>query len=571
MQDTLTRRAPSKIAKLIEACRDDFPRLCFDGFGIMLSDEQVEAHDEIGQPGPRRKGESKVNWLSGGTRSGKTVYGALTHFDAALYKRGVDVTDSTFWRNYAYGTLHIAPTDELALRMWAIADSIQKASNDAQYDRRARASRGGALLDKFSVGKQGRWGIIRYVTGSTTDFRSSEGKATRLEGGQWWWVTWDEWASQPDTEIEFVLNKVLLSRARDHDAKIMPMAWPKPETEHHLIEVIRGIEEGTDLDSRVVYLSAANAYFTNREALKVEERRAKTDKATWMRTVEGKPAGGGAVEFKPHMLDNMWNRSLALRRPPEPGFAYLSTFDIGLAHDATVGHTFRIPIVGGKRVVSPEHKARVVNTIHLQGGDDLTPDKITFEIGREASYYKSQVAIDATSMGGMMAFRQVRDLSPTPKAFSSRANDRIYGNMRLAAITNGLDCLEWGRPEPGTDPDGLIPWGLIESPYIVRLNDQMLWFDRDEQNRPDDWVWSFLIGMWYIRRWWAVGHPGKRSNAPAGPIPFDVRSTPNDGDGIIRRRRRGSLVTIESPVSISETGQVFIKDGVRFTPPARER
>jgi len=568
VSDTLTRKAPSKVAKLIEACRDDFPRLCFDGFGIMLSDEQVEAHQEIGKPGPRGKGEFKVNWLSGGTRSGKTVFGCLTHFDCALYKRGVDVTDATFWRNYAYGTLHIAPTDELALRMWAIADSIQKASNDAQYDRRARQSRGGLLLDKFSVGKQGRWGIIRYVTGSTTDFRSSEGKATRLEGGQWWWTTWDEWASQPDTEIEFVLNKVLLSRARDHDAKIMPMAWPKPETEHHLIEVIRNIEEGTDLDSRVVYLSAANAYFTNREALKVEERRAKTDKATWMRTVEGKPAGGGAVEFKPHMLDNMWNRSLALRRPPESGYAYLSTFDIGLAHDATVGHTFRIPIVNGRRVVSPEHKARVVNVVHLQGGDDLTPDKITFEIAREASYYHSQVAIDATSMGGMMAFRQVRDLSPTPKAFSSRANDRIYGNMRLAAITNGLDCLEWGRPEPGTDPDRLLSWGLVESPYIVRLNDQMLWFDREEQNRPDDWVWSFLIGMWYIRRWWAIGTPGKRSAAPSAPIPFDVRSTGNNGDGIIRRQR-GRMVSIESPVSISETGQVFIKNGQRYVPPPR--
>jgi hypothetical protein len=372
-----------------------------------------------------------------------------------------------------------------------------------------------------------------------------------------------------DTEIDFVLTKVLFSRARDHDAKIMPMAWPKPDTEHHLIEVIRNIEEGTDLDSRVVYLSAANAFFTNKEALKVEERRKDADKATWMRTVEGRPAGGGAVEFKPHMLDNMWNRSLGLRRPPEPGFAYLSTFDIGLAHDATVGHTFRIPIVNGRRVVSPEHKARVVNTVHLQGGDDLTPDKITFEIAREVSYYRSQLAIDATSMGGMMAFRQVRDLSPRPVAFSSRANDRIYGNMRLAAITNGLDCMEWGRPEPNTDPDRLIPWGLVEAPYIVRLNDQMLWFDREEQNRPDDWVWSFLIGLWYIRRWWAVGVPGKRSALPSAPIPFDVRSTGRDQDGIIRRQR-GRMVSIESPVTISEIGQVFIRDGKRYVPPTQE-
>jgi hypothetical protein len=567
MPQPLNRRAPSKTAQLIAACRDDFPRLCYDGFGIMLSDEQIEAHDQIGVPGPRQKGEAKSNWLSGGTRSGKTVWGSLTHFDANLYKRGVDVTDSTFWRNYDYGTLHIAPTDELALRLWAIADSISKGSNDAQYDRKARQSRGGALLNKMTVGKQGRWGIIRYVTGGHTDFRSSEGKATRLEGGQWWWCTWDEWASQPDREIEFVRKDVLLARLRDHDGKLCAMAWPKAETEHHLIEVIRAIESGEDLDSKVVYMSAESAFFTNASALEVEKRQ--KDKASYSRTVLGRPAGGAAVEFKPHMLTNMFDHSLRMRVPRESGFAYLSTFDIGLAHDPTVGLTFRIPIVGGKRVVTPDHKARIVNTVYLPGGDDLTPDTITYEIGREQAFYRSQVAIDATGMGGLMAFRQVKDMNPRPLAFSSRSNDRIYGNMRLAAITNALDVLEWGKPEPELDPEGLIPWGLIEAPWIVRLNDQMLWFDRDEE-RPDDWVWAFNIGCWYIRRFWAQGVPGKRSASAGAPQSFDVRDRGDPDAGIVRKRKRGRLISMESPVEIND-GQVFIRDGKRYVPPGLRR
>lgn len=557
--DPFARRAPSPLVKLIDACRDDFAKLCFDGFGIMLSDDQQEAHAKIGHAGPRAKGEFKSNWLSGGARSGKTVVAFLMHADANLYKRGVDRTDGTFWRNYDYGTLHIAPTDELALRMWAIGDTIQKGANDAQLDRRSRRSRGGALLGKFQMGKSGRWGIARFATGGHIDFRSSEGRAFRLEGGQWWFGTWDEWASQPDREIAFVHKEVLLARLRDHDGKLMPMAWPKPETEHHLIEVMRNVEEGKDLDSQVVFLDAETAHFTNMKALEVERRQ--KDKASWMRTVKGRPAGGGAKEFKPHMLDNMWNRSLALRTPPESGYAYLSTWDIGLANDDTVGHTFRIPIVNGRRIVSPDYKARVVNTTHLPGGDTLTPDTITFEIAREQAYYRSQSALDATSMGGMMAFRQVKELDPRPHGFSSRSNDRVWGNMRLAAITNGLDCLEWGRSEI---PDDTRPWGLVESPFITRLNDQMLWFDRDDPSKADDWVWSFLIGLWFIRRWWAVGEPGRR--VAHEPQPFDPRlSTAVVAGGIIRRRRRGHLVSAEVPAQ--PPGQVFIRNGKRFVPP----
>ena len=553
----------TNIRRLIEACRNDFGRLCYDGFGVMLSDEQLEAHEQIGEPGPRRKDEFKVNWLSGGTRAGKSVFGALTHVDAGLYKRGVDNTDATFWRNYSYGTLHIAPTEELAMRVYTIGAELMKGANDAQYDRKARRSRGGALLDKVAVAKAGRWGIWRYATGGFTDFRSSEGQAKRLEGGQWWWVTWDEWASQPDREIDFVLRQVLLARARDHDAKIMPMAWPKPETEHHLIEVIRNIEEGKDLDSQVVYLSAESAYFTNQTALEVEKRT--KDEASYKRTVLGRPAGGAAVEFKPHMLDNMWNRRLKLSEPPEPGYAYLSTFDIGLAHDEFVGHTFRIPIMGGRRIVTPELKARVVNTVHIPGGPTLTPDRIADAVAREQAYYRSLVAIDATGMGGLMAFRQVKNMNPKPLSFVSRSNDRVYGNMRLAAITNALDVLEWGRQDPELDPEGLIPWGLIESPFIVRLNDQMLWFDRDEE-RPDDWVWSFMIGCWYIRRMWAKGDPGKITAKPALPRPFSVLDGAGPAPVRVRKRTRGRLVSMESPVELGEQGQVFILDGKRYTP-----
>jgi hypothetical protein len=187
------------------------------------------------------------------------VTGFGTHVDAALYKRGLDNTDRLYWNNYQYGTLAIAPTDALTLRLWQIGDEVSKGAHDAQYDTKARRSRGGAFIGRFAAGKDSKGnGIWRFSNGARTEFRSSEGGAYRLEGGQWWWITWDEWASQPDREIHKIRNDVLLGRARDHDAKIMPMAWPKPKTEHHLIASSATSNRGAT-DSQVVYLDATKA------------------------------------------------------------------------------------------------------------------------------------------------------------------------------------------------------------------------------------------------------------------------------------------------------------------------
>ena len=37
-------KAPSRIKQIAARCADDFGRFCYDGFGVMLSDDQLEAH-----------------------------------------------------------------------------------------------------------------------------------------------------------------------------------------------------------------------------------------------------------------------------------------------------------------------------------------------------------------------------------------------------------------------------------------------------------------------------------------------------------------------------------------------
>jgi len=479
----------------------------------------------LGRPGPRLQGDPKFLYLSGGQRAGKTVELAGWHIEACSYKVGVDNTDSRFWLNYLYKTLAGAPTAELTLKLWQVMDEISKGASDAQWDRRSRTARGGGFLHLFKAGKAGDFPVVRFENGARVDFRSTEGYAFRIEGDQWWFITWDEWASQPDREIDFVLTEVFMGRSRDHDAKIVPAAWPKAATERHLIAVTRKIDTGQDTDAKVVYLSAAEAHFTNRNALAAERRR-KTE-AQWQRTVLGRPAGGASIEFATEVVTNMVRDSLPFPALPEPeGFRYFTSWDLGLAHDPTVGITWRIPLAG----VSPATKARIVNATEVRSGESVTLDTLAFAIAREQMVYKSQSAVDATAMGGIAAFRQLRDLHPPPLRFIARSNDRIHGNIRLAAITNGLDLLSWGRPDEGTPETAApAPWGMVESPRIVPLLDQLANFDRDAKAIPDDWVWAFLIGLWFIKRYYLVSLGSYRAT------PFDV------SEGPTQRQRRQAI------------------------------
>lgn len=554
--------SPDPDTLLADACFDDFGKFAYDGFGIWLSDEQLEARKKIGPLGPTGRYECRINWLSGGQRAGKTVFAFLQHADADLYKRGCDFTDANYWNNYEYKTLAIAPTNDLTLRLWTIGLEITKGASDAQYDRNARRARGGAWLDKFVAGSSGPWGIWRWSNGSLTDFRSSEGGAVRLEGGQWWGATWDEWASQPSYEIPKVLREILLGRTRDHNGKIMPMAWPKKETEHHLLEVIRRIEATRTRDEKVVYLSASRAYFTNQRAL-VVERRTKTPEE-WSRTVEGRPVGGASLIFKRPLVMNAVRNDLTLHEPPQRGYFYLSSWDIALSKDSNDGFTFRIPIVDGRPRVTPEHKARVVNHTEIPGSADLSLDQVAFAIAREQAFYGSQSALDATAMGGIAALRKLKEMRPKPWAFVSKGQDRIYGNLRLAAISNGVDCLAWGHTAENKDG----PWGLIEMPLIQVLVDQLASFDPDAKEVPDDAVWGFLIGLWYIRRHYAIGDPGAYSVKS-----FDVRASAQPlPEQQIKRKR----ILVAAPVSevpgIQLIGQVDPYTGIReraTVPPAR--
>jgi len=494
-------KTPSSTRRLAAKVKTDFGAFCFDGFGVMLSDDQLEAREAIGPFGPRKPGEAKTTFLSGGQRGGKTVFLGLQHADGGLYKRGVDNTDRVFWRNYNYKLLAIAPTTDLVLKLWQVMDELSKGASDAQYDRRARRSRGGAFIGMLKAGKLDKWPVVHYEWGGRTDFRSAEGYAYRLEGDQWWGFSYDEWASQPDREIPFVFEDVLLGRSRDHDAKIIAAAWPKAATERHLIKVIRAIDAGTADGEykQVVYIRSDQAHFTNQDALAVE--RGVKDEAAWKRTVLGEPGGGASVEFPPDVVANMVDPDLVNPWVPEEAdhqhYRFLSTWDIGMAHDESVVHTWRIPRVG----VSVRSKARIVHAGHLPSGEGLTLDHITYSIQSEQSLYRSQTALDATGLGGVATVRQLRNLKPSPLSFVAKSNDRIYGNMRLAAIANGLELLTWGRDDANPDE----PWGVIECPPVIELTDQLANFDRDAKNIPDDWVWSFLIGLWYIRRYWLTG------------------------------------------------------------------
>jgi hypothetical protein len=458
------------------------------------------------------------------------VTGFGTHVDAALYKRGLDNTDRLYWNNYQYGTLAIAPTDALTLRLWQIGDEVSKGSHDAQYDTKALRSRGGAFIGRFAAGKDSKGnGIWRFSNGARTEFRSSEGGAYRLEGGQWWWITWDEWASQPDYEIYTIRNDVLLGRARDHDAKIMPMAWPKPKTEHHLISVIRDVESGRDQNSKIVYLDATNAPWTNQDALAVEV--ATKSPQEILRTIKGRPAGGASIEFKQEAVDNLVNKNLPRQELPiSEGYAYFSSWDLGIGNDATAGFTFRIPIVGSKRLVSPQFKARMVNRTVLPGSDTRDLDDITMAYRAEQALYHSQGRRRRDRHG--RAHGRPPDARPQPAAARvQEPQQRPDPRQHAARRDHQRDRLRHVGPARGPRARQGGPVGPDRDALLDRVDRPARSFDRDAKEATDDEAWAFMIGCWYIRRYWAVGTPGVHTARS-----FDVR--PRESSVAVANRTR---------------------------------
>ncbi|HEY6057010.1 MAG TPA: hypothetical protein VIV06_03210, partial [Candidatus Limnocylindrales bacterium] len=85
---------------------------------------------------------------------------------------------------------------------------------------------------------------------------------------------------------------------------------------------------------------------------------------------------------------------------------------------------------------------------------------------------------------------------------------------------------------------------------------QLGYFDRDAKNTPDDWTWAFLIGCWYIRRWWTVGQPNAYRQHD-----FDVRT----GTAAAPRRVRTPLV--RGHLTSDATSRV--ESGIRYIVPPR--
>jgi hypothetical protein len=461
-----------------QACADDWPRLfaemedTFDvarqrdrprgvdastpNFGIMgpvqrRADRGLQRRSA--SPGPRGRGEFEVQLAVGRPARRQDRDRRRDARRRGLYKRGVDNTDRCTGRTTSTGRWRsprrrpdpAAVADRRRGQQGLPRRAVRHEGAGDRAAARSSAASPPARIPRAT-------GSGRFSNGARTDFRSSEGGAYRLEGGQWWWITWDEWASQPDREIHTIKSDVLLGRARDHDAKIMPMAWPKPETEHHLIASsatsrrARPEQQGrlprrdnargrTRTRSRSSSRRRARPRSSGRSrAARRRRRRSSSSRDGRRQPRQQEPAAAGAPD--------RGGLRLLLELGPRPrqrrdGRLRRS----GSRSSAASGSS--APVQGPDR--QPDG---------LPGSDTRDLDDITMAISAQQALYHSHGAVDATGMGGLMAVRQLRDLQPAALEFKSRSNDRIHGNMRLAAITNALDCVSWGRPE---DPELDLP------------------------------------------------------------------------------------------------------------------
>jgi len=514
-------RAPTvdpAVAAWIEGGRFDVALFAEKGLGIILHAEQIRAAQAI------LDGKAQYYELHWANRAGKTTLLCVLHMHRLFYKLGIPQPttqrDYKAWQAEEYRTLHSSPLNELAGRAFAAIGDILSGTSRAQ--RAPDGTRRDAPLVAFFVATKERDQsnadrmVLRCLTGAVTDFRSTEGKAGRLEGGAWRLITWDEWPQQENIDdIRYVLYVRLTNRAADFDAPIVLTGTVTPETEHIAKEWIHYAEDPENHDW---WGSAARRDInptTSTVALKRAERN--LDPEDYARTVLGIPGGAKGRVLPAFLVDPTFTDDLPRFSPPDKAgdaekWTYLHVWDLALARDENVGTIIRAPADWRFGVDNP------LIGCHMKvipGGRTLTSSEIMHTIEEMYLPYKGLIVLDTTDAHGKSIERELRKNGFPTEAFTFNERDARKMIRKDAAILAAREIMSEGMAfvvdtsgEPVKDVDGVPvydrdrPFGAIRMPRSwTKMYDQLsVLREDDDRQRRKDAAMTFIMGCEVAQR-----------------------------------------------------------------------
>jgi len=478
-----TDSIPADTKAWIRAGRTNIALWALRGLGIKLHAAQVEFAEAV------LRGEAGYYLLTWANRAGKTTILIVLHMHRLFYKLGLPPPETEAeekkWLLKEYRTLHCAPLGELAGRAWLAAGDIINGTSEAQRDPETGKPRPAPLAQMFAATRERTESnadrmFLRCLTGSVCDFRSTEGKAARIEGGAWRLLTWDEWPSTENTDdIRYVLYNRLTARASDYDAAIVLTGTITAETEHIAKEFIGYAEDPMNEDWWGNTAARSLNPGTTTRSLKLAERN--LDREDYERSVLGVPGGVKGRMFPAWLLDPVFDQALPVWQAPdkttgEGGIAkwtYLHVWDLAIAAADNVGMTIRVPFDWRFSVADP---LVGVSLKIIPGSRTLIDVDIEFAIEETFLPYGGVIYVDTTDAHGIGIYRTLRRKGLPIHEFDFKAQDRhvtrkAEGIKAVRAIfAEGIVPENDASGEPVHDIDGIVahdlgtPYGSMKLP-----------------------------------------------------------------------------------------------------------
>lgn len=534
------------LERLILEGRNDVGRWMANGLGIWLHDKQLAVLEAI------YNDPATYYFLWWANRAGKTTTILPWHLHGTFYKYELPMPtterERELWTAEDYRTLHTAPLNSLAMRAWSAISEIIKGTHPAQRDQATGKRREAPLGAFFTAATEraatgGEHLVVRCLTGGTTDFYSTEGGGSRIEGTAWYRGSWDEWPQQEGadkpTQIREVLNR-LTNRLSDFDGKLLITGTVDEETEHIAKEWVALCEDPDETDWWGMSASRMDNPSASRKAIALAER--SFDAEDYARTVLGQLGGVKGRLFPGYMVEPAFTKELPRFTPPHPEdgamfeagpeianvrrgaedmderrargrwkprgsspWTYIHLWDIAIAVADNVGLVLRVPadwrfsvenpIVGVRRVVIP-------------GSRTLTSAEILHTIEETYLPYGGQIVVDATDAHGKNIHRELRRAGFPVEAFIFNERDGRKVIRKESAIlhtrellTEGMVLTRDAAGEPMHDPDGVPsfdrtqPYGVIRLPRDwTRTRDQLAVLKEDDGKQRKDEAMALLMG-----------------------------------------------------------------------------
>jgi len=309
---------------------------------------------------------------------------------------------------------------------------------------------------------------IRYTNGAETQFRTTKKKAEAVEGKEYGYISADEIALE--MHLEFIRDYILLPRLRKWtDSQLDFYATPKGKNAYYRVaESIRRqggyVRGGTSYDNPHI----------DHDLLRYQESYWPENKVA--QVIRGEFVDTSGMMFASRVAA-LFDDSLSLSADCVRGRSYFEGWDLargrkGAQSDSTVG--FRLDISERPAIVTRRWSFQLPWTekerelIEAEKGKLARSSSMEREIRQAHAESQARVLLDSTGVGDTL-YGMLRDIA---RPFDFRGGNKDKALDHLQAVIDG---------------------GLLKSPWVQELADEMTLYQRDDTLLATDNLMALAI------------------------------------------------------------------------------